>query len=352
MKTLERLEQLSNAFGPPAHEEEVRELIRTPLEGLVDRVEVDTLGNLIGYRDAGSDKTLMLDAHMDEVGFMVSHIDGDGFLRLTGLGGWDARILPSHAIEVRTRAGTRVPGVIGSKPPHILTSDERKKAHDLDDLFVDIGVSSREEAHELGVRVGDPAVISYPFRSTDRDIAFGKAFDDRAGCAIALTVLDAVQGSEIPWNLAVNFATSEEVGLRGAKTAAFHIAPTWALALETTVAADVPGVSEAKQPTRLGAGPAITVADKSAIVPPVMVRALETLAEQQELPYQLKAPAYGGTNAGAISLSRGGVAAAVLNVPCRYIHAPVSLLKPSELEQTARLARAFVLEGRGLLTRA
>jgi endoglucanase len=339
------LEQLSNAFGPPGFEEEVRDLIAETVRPVVDHLEFDPLGNLIAWRYGDGEATLMLDAHTDEVGFMISHIDSRGFMRLAPLGGWDARILASHAVTIKTRDGTRYRGVIGSTPPHILGNEERSQAHKLEDLFVDVGARSADEVKEWGIRVGDPAVISYPFERAAAETVIGKAFDDRAGCAVAIRVLQELADTTLPVTLAVNFATSEEVGLRGAQTAAYRIAPTWALALEGTVAADVPGVAEAKQPTALGAGPAISVADKSVIVPRSIVQTLEELAEEASISYQYKTPSYGKTDAGAIAQSRGGVPSGVLSVPCRYIHAPLSVMRLEDFAQSVRLATAFVEHG-------
>lgn len=342
MDSMELIRKLSSAFGPPGFEHEVRAVLTSLVKPLVDEVRVDALGNLIAVRNGTSPKKVMLDAHMDEVGFMVSHIDERGFLRLAPLGGWDARILPSHAITVQTRKGTKLRGIIGSAPPHILTDEDRKKPFHLEDLFVDVGAASREEAHALGLRVGDPAVIEYPFQQVNANTLTGKAFDDRAGCAVAVKVLHALQHQTPSWTVVACFVVREEVGLRGAQTAAYQVQPDVALALEGTVAADVPGVAAHKQPTALGKGPAISVADHSFVVPREIVVLLEELAQANNVPFQHKTPPYGSTDAGAIHQSRKGVACGVLSVPCRYIHAPISMLRLPDFEGTVQLATAFV----------
>jgi len=342
MDSMELIKKLSNAFGPSGFEHEVRSALSALVKPLVDELRVDALGNLIAVRQGKSQKKVMLDAHMDEVGFMVSHVDEDGFLRLAPLGGWDARILPSHAITVQTRAGAKLRGIIGSAPPHILTDEDRKKPIHLEDLFVDVGAASSEEAHALGLRVGDPAVIEYPFQQVNANTITGKAFDDRAGCAVAVKVLQALQHETPAWTIVASFVVREEVGLRGAQTAAYQVQPDVALALEGTVAADVPGVSPHKQPTALGKGPAISVADHSFVVPREMVMFLEELAQAQGIPCQLKTPPYGSTDAGAIHQSRKGVLCGVLSVPCRYIHAPISMLRLDDFEGAVKLATAFV----------
>ncbi len=340
MELLERLRELSDAFGVAGHEEEVRELIRGMAAPHVDGCEVDPLGNLICSRGEGP--VVMLDAHMDEVGFLVRWIEVDGFLRLSPVGGWDERVPLGHRITIRTRTGRKILGVIGAAPPHILSQEERKKAVPIEDLFVDVGARDREEAEDMGVRIGDPATIHYPFAVIKGGYVTGKAFDDRAGCAVALEVLERTAKEELPFKLVVNFAVCEEVGLRGAKAAAFRIGPRVALALEGTIGADIPGVPEAKQPVRLGRGPAITVADRSLIVPRRMVEFLERVAEEEGIPYQYKLPIYGGTDAGAIHLERGGIMAGVVAVPCRYIHSPVSTLSLDDLEATVRLVVGFL----------
>ena len=341
-ETIELLRELSQAFGVAGFEDEVRGIVQRAVEPYVDEMRVDALGNLIAARKGESDAVLMLDAHMDEIGFMVSYIEEDGFLRFTTLGGWDARILPSHAMTIRTETGQTVKGVIGTPPPHILKPEDRKNPYKIEDLFVDIGVSSADEVAELGIRIGSPAVIAYPFESLNETFVMGKAFDDRAGCAVLIETLRALEDEQLGVTLAANFAVCEEVGLRGARTAAYQIEPDLALALEGTVGADVPGIPGARQPTALGKGPAITVADRSLIVPPKLVKFLSRLAEDEGVPYQLKVPPFGATDAGAIQQARGGALAGVLSVPCRYIHSPFSLMRLDDFENTVKLATAFV----------
>ncbi len=347
MKPAERLQVLSDAFGVAGFEDEVRGVIEEMVRPLVDECLVDPLGNLICTRGEGP--TVMLDAHMDEVGFLVRWIESDGFVRLSALGGWDERVLPGHRVTFLTRQGERVEGVLGATPPHILSPEERKKAVPLDDLAVDVGAEDREEAEGWGLRVGIPGTIHYPFRALQGDYVTGKAFDDRAGCVVAIEALSRLQGERLPYTVALNFAVCEEAGLRGARTAAWRLSPDLALALEGTIGADVPGVPEAKQPVRLGKGPALTVADRSIVVRPRMVQFLEQLADEEEVAYQYKLPAYGGTDAGAIHLARGGVLAGVISVPCRYIHSPVSVLRLSDLESTIMLVTAFLRKAGGLL---
>ncbi|HQM38145.1 MAG: M42 family metallopeptidase [Candidatus Bipolaricaulis anaerobius] len=347
MNLEQKLQKLSDAFGVAGFEDEVREVLHGMVSPYVESCETDPLGNLTCSR--GSGDAVMLDAHMDEVGFMVKWIEKDGFLRLTALGGWDDRILMAHRLTILTRSGEKVHGVIGSTPPHIQSDGDRDKVVPLDDLFVDIGARSRDEAEAFGVHIGDPATIHYPFLRLQEGYVTGKAFDDRAGCLVAAEALRILAKEKLPYKLVVNFAVHEEGGLRGAKAAAYRIAPKLALALEGTIGADMPGVPEAKQPVRLGHGPAITLADRSITVKPKLARFLEKIADENGIGYQYKLPAYGSTDAGAIHLERGGILTGVVSVPCRYIHSPVSTLYLSDLEATLDLVVAFLRRAGELL---
>ncbi|MBI5879463.1 MAG: M42 family metallopeptidase [Chloroflexi bacterium] len=335
------LEKLCNVPGIPGFEDEVRETIIELVTPLVEDVKVDTLGNVIATRHGRSNFKLMLDAHMDEIGFMVQHIDGDGFIRFTPIGGWDPRLLPSHALTIITRERRRIEGVIGTKPPHILKPAEREKVIQIEEMFLDIGVTSRQAVLDLGVRVGDPMVIMYPARRIGNDTIMAKALDDRAGCAVVIRTLEALHVKTIDATIIAAFVIAEERGLIGARAASFSIAPDMAIALEGTVAADSPGIPPQGQPTVQGQGPAITVADGGFVVPRKMVIALEQAAEANGIPYQTKVPPYGGTDASAIHTSRGGVLTGVVSVPCRYIHSPFSTCRLSDFDNTWKLLAAF-----------
>jgi putative aminopeptidase FrvX len=339
---VELLRDLSDRFGVAGFEDEVRERLEELVRPHVDEVRVDPLGNLIAERRGNGGPRLMLDAHMDEIGFMVSYVEEGGWVRIVQLGGWDERIVAAHALTILADGGRRVRGIVGTLPPHVLTKADREKPLTLEDAFVDVGAESRAEVEDLGIRVGSPAVIAYPFeRLNDRAVA-GKALDDRAGCTVLVKTLEVLAGEPLDVTLFANFAVSEELGLRGARTAAAQIEPDVALALEGTVAADVPGIAPARQPTRLGGGPAITVMDQTIVVSPVVVRALTELADAEGIPHQYKLPGVGGTDAGAIQASGRGVLAGVVSVPCRYIHSPFSVLRLDDLERTVELTVAFV----------
>lgn len=349
MNHFEIVERLSNAFGPPGFEGEVREVISELVEPLVDELYTDTLGNLIAIKRGASERALMLDAHMDEIGFMISFVEDGGFLRFTPLGGWDARIIPSHRMTVRADDGALIDGVVGTLPPHLLSPEDRNRAHKIEDLFLDIGASSAEEVAALGIHIGSPAVIGYPFQRLQGDMVAGKALDDRAGCAVAIATLAALAGETPPLTLAAAFTVQEERGLIGAGTAAYQLEPALALVLEGTIGADMPGVSAQRQVTRLGMGPAITVADGSQIVQPELVRFLTQTADELEISWHYKLPAFGGTDGGIIQRSRGGVRSATVSIPCRYIHSPFSVMRMSDFEHTVALTTAFARRAGELL---
>jgi tetrahedral aminopeptidase len=346
---VEVLEQLSNAFGPSTHEDDVRDLVVDMAKPLTDELRVDRLGNVITTRRGRRDDVLLLDAHMDEVGFLVSFIEDSGFLRLMPLGGWDARVLPAHALNVKANDGTIVRGIVGTLPPHITGGTDRSKAFELDDLFVDVGATSRADVEALGIDIGSPVVPGYPFERLNDDLVIGKAFDDRAGCTVALAALDALQGAELDMTLVVAFTGSEELGLRGARTVANQVEPAVALALEGTTAVDVPGVSGARKLASMGKGPTVTIADRSVVASRAVVQLLEDVATKNDFAYQRKLPGGGGTDAAAIQPVGQGVLVGVVSVPCRYIHAPLSMLRPSDLQAAIDLTTAFAREAASLL---
>jgi putative aminopeptidase FrvX len=338
MNHFELLKELSGRFGVSGFEEEVRDWISKTIRDFVDEVEIDTLGNLMARVNPGRDFTVMLDAHMDEIGLMVSYLEEGGVMRFATIGGWDPRILPAQQVEIRSRDGKKHRGVIGASPPHIQTAEEQKQVLRVEDLFVDIGLRSKEELIALGIGPGCPGNISYPFHRVGTDRVMGKALDDRAGCAVLIRCLESFFKNRPDFTLVANFAVCEEVGLRGATTAARQIQPDVAFVIEGTVAADTPGIPAHKCPTRLGQGPAITVADKSILVSPSLLAWIEEVAGDLKIPWQHKVPLTGSTDAGVIHLTGKGILTGIISVPCRYIHSPGSILDLNDFEQTIALA--------------
>ncbi len=211
MQPIDLLRELSDAFGVSGFEDEVREIIRARIAPFVDTVDVDALGNLVAVRKGKDDRVLMLDAHMDEVGFIVKWVDDKGYVRFAPLGGWDERIVGGHRVVLRTRDGRKRIGVIGSAPPHILSADERAKPIPMDKMFVDVGATSRQEASDLGVEIGDPFTIHYPFSEIADGYVTGKALDDRAGCAVLIDTARRLEKTKLPMTTAFTFVFGEEL---------------------------------------------------------------------------------------------------------------------------------------------
>ena len=333
------LRRLSEAFGPPGQEGIVRDIIRREITPHVDRVWTDALGNLLWEKKAIGDSgtRVFLAAHMDEVALMITVIEKSGFLRFKPMGGLDQRVLVSKAVAIGTSA---VPGVIGAKPIHLLEAAERKQAFQLRDLYIDIGATCKEEAEQL-VTLGDGAVFATPFAPLSDSNRFkGKAFDNRVGCGALVELLK----SQYPVNLIGAFTVQEEVGLRGARVAAYGFEADYALVLETTTAADVPRSEAHQQSTSLGEGPALTVVDGTVIAHKPLVNQLVALAEIRNYLYQLRRTTSGGTDAGVIQLTQCGIPTAVISVPCRYIHSPVGIFDHGDYEGLIKLVQAFLEE--------
>jgi putative aminopeptidase FrvX len=329
------LERLSNARGVSGNETEVRELIIDAVRDRVDEYRVDSIGNLIVLKRASAPAKrrgalqVMLAAHMDEVGLQIAHVENDGRLRFEKVGSVDDRVLPSKIFLI---GDDKVPGVIGVKPVHKSTPGETEKAIKSEDLMLDIGAKSKDEALEA-VKLGDYATFATDFTLFGDGLVRGKALDDRTGCALLVDLL----AGEYPFDLYGVFTVQEEVGTRGARVVAYTIEPDLAFVLESTVCDDLPKEKDVSPTTRLGSGPAITVADNSLIADKRLVRLLTGTARENRIPLQIKQPLIGGTDAGRLQLTREGVPSIVLSVPTRYIHSPVGLLSLHDYEYTLQL---------------
>jgi len=339
-------EELSTLIGVSGHEDDVSNFILSLIEkeNLADKAWIDPLGNVLAIKKGTNGKDrILLDAHTDEIGFMVSHIEKNGFLRFVPVGGWDIRILLGQSVVIRSKAGELFHGIIGSKPPHLTTVNDRKKIVDIPEMYIDIGMNSIEEVTNNNIVIGTTGTLFSPFVDFPNNMVRGKAFDDRTGCNVLIQILRLLkENSSFEDTVLFNFAVQEEIGGRGSITGAFKLEPTIALAIENTTAADVPGIREAEIPVYIGKGPAITVADRSMISSPKVNERLVKNAELDKIPYQFKKPMYGGTDAGKIHISREGVPSSVVSVPCRYIHSPTSLLKLEDILNTVHFIDAFI----------
>jgi putative aminopeptidase FrvX len=329
------LEKLSNACGVTGREEEVRNLLIKLMKPYVDEIVVDRLENVIATKKGKASKPkIMLAAHMDEVGLMVKTVTKDGFLQFAKMGGIDDRILLAQKVTVHTQKGM-LQGIIGSKPPHIQKEEERKKIVTYDNLFIDIGAENRKDAAKMGVKVGDAVSFDVKYAKIGKDVVTGKAFDDRAGCAVMIEALKQLKSTEC--TVCAVGTVQEEVGLRGATTATFGVDPDIGIALDVTIAGDVPGVSEFDTSLKMGKGPVLTVADSGLITHPKVLRLLLGVAEENKMAYQLETGLPGTTDAARMSLSRQGVPSGTVSIATRYIHSPVGMLSLKDIENCAKL---------------
>lgn len=341
MSLSENLEKLSNASGVVGREEEVRNLMFKLMKSYADEVHVDKLENVIAVRKGKrSTPKVMLAAHMDEIGLMVKTINKEGFLQFAKMGGIDDRILLAQKVVVQSSKGP-VHGIIGSKPPHIQKEEERKKIVTFDELFIDIGAESKEAVAKMGIRVGDPVVFDEKYMSISKNTVIGKAFDNRIGCAIMIETLKIIKEKDC--SVFAVGTVQEEVGLRGAATAAFGVDPDVGIALDVTVAGDVPGVREFDSSVKMGKGPVLTVTDSGLITHPKVLRLLLDTAEENKIAYQLETGVIGATDAARISLTRQGVPSGIVSVPARYIHSPIGMINLKDAEDSAKLAAAAIL---------
>lgn len=343
--TFSLLENLSNAKSPSGFEDETLAVAR---HFLGDRfhVEEDSLRNLYIYRavHSGQKPVLMLDAHGDEVGFMIHSITPFGTLRFVGLGGWSLGTLPGSKVLVRNADGAWVPGVIAAKPPHFLSKEERAKNQmaEISQLVIDIGARSEEEAvRDFHIRIGEPAVADVHYaRDTEHDLCFGKAFDCRIGCTALLSVLEALGDKDLPVDVVGVLSSQEEVGERGCKVAVNRVEPDIAIVFEGCPADDTFGEAYAMQ-TRLKNGPMLRFMDVSVICNPRFQRAALDLAAARGIPVQASVREGGGNNAAVIQAQLKGAPAIVMGVPVRYIHAPLGIASGADLEATIQLALAI-----------
>jgi len=338
------LKELSEAFGVSGHEGAVGKMILDEIQNRIDEHRVDALGNLIALkRGSGQDqRKVMVTAHMDEVGLMIVYIERDGSLRFRPVGGIDARVLLAKKVLI---GDNQVPGVIGVKPVHLLDQKARNQVMRVEEMSIDIGASSKDEAEKL-VKLGDYAMFDVSFGELGGDlhVVKGKAFDDRAGCAVLAELLR----ESYAFDLYAVFTVQEEVGLRGAQVAAYSVAPDIALAIEGTICDDLPKKKDVSPTTTLGEGPAITTMDRSVIADRRLVALLVASAKKNGIPYQFKQPGIGGTDAGTIHMAREGIPSAVVAVPARYIHSPVSVLSLNDFDSTVRLMRAALAQVQNL----
>jgi endoglucanase len=334
-QTQQLLQELTEAHGVPGYEVEIRTLVRNYLEPL-GSIEHDSLGSVI-CRKGEDGPRVMLAGHMDEIGFMVSYITDEGFLKFQPLGGWWDQVLLAQQVIVKTHKGD-MRGVIGAKPPHILPPDERTKIVEKRDMYVDIGATSKEEVEEVGVRLGDPIVPAMGFHVLANGKAYmSKAFDDRVGVALMIDCLKHFAKAKHPNTIYGVGTVMEEVGTRGAETSVKVIDPQVAIVLEVDICGDLPGIKPEQSAVKLGAGPSMSLLD-ARMIPNLKLRDLVfDTARELEIPLQLTAMPGGATDGFKIHLHGTGVPTVVLGVPARHIHSHASIIHRDDYDRALRL---------------
>lgn len=320
------LKMVTQVFGVSGNEEEIREVIINEVKKHVDEIKVDAMGNLIAVKK-GKKKKIMLAAHMDEIGIIATFIDDKGYIRFSNIGG------VSHftALGQRVRFKNGTVGTVGAEEKL-----EDLKGLKLSKMYIDIGCKSREETEKL-VRVGDTANFVGEF-TVQNGCAISKALDDRSGCAVLIELIKALPKTDNELYFA--FTTQEEVGLRGAKTAAFGIMPDCAIAIDVTLTGDTPESNNRE--VKLGGGPAIKIKDNSYIAHPAIRRSLEDLASANGIPYTLELLDRGGSDPGAIQTTGLGVPCGGISIPCRGVHSPAEMVNLEDLENCVKLASLFI----------
>lgn len=334
------LKRLADASGPPGAEGEIRAIIREELAGCGE-ISYDGLGSIVvEKRGTSTGPRIYLDAHMDEVGFVVRHLREDGFLRFLPLGGWWDHVLLAQRVVVKTKRGD-VPGIIGAKPVHFLSAEERKKLVAHKGMFIDIGARSDEEARSLGVEVGDPIVPLASFMPLGNpDYVSAKALDDRVGVALMIETLRGL--SAHPNDVVGVGVVQEEVGIRGAKTASEVARPDVGVILEGTPADDIPGILPEERQAALGGGPQIRLLDPTAISSRRLVELVLEVAREIDVAVQLAVRSGGGTDAGPVHVFGRGVPTVVIGVPTRYIHTHANVIYMPDYDHARKLLQALV----------
>lgn len=330
------IKELSLLCGTSGRETKIREYIIDKIDGKCDWNE-DALGNIIAFKKGAKTPAhkVMLDAHMDEVGVIVTFITSDGMLKFSPVGGIDTKVLLARQIIFDN--GTL--GVVGIKPIHLSKGEEKTKIPDADSLYIDIGASSKENAEKL-VKIGDTGVFLSDFVEFGEKKIKGKALDDRVGCAVLLDMIN----SDLEYDAYFSFSVQEEIGLRGATASAYAIAPEYAIVLETTTAADLIDVPEHKKVCILGNGAAVSFMDRSTLYNKELFDTAFRTAGKNGIKIQPKTVIAGGNNAGAIHKARAGIKTITINTPCRYLHSPSCVCDKNDIESVRQLAEALLTE--------
>ena len=338
--SLDFLREMMELPSPSGYEQPVQRVVRKRMKEFADEVTSDVHGNVIGSVNPKAKLRVMLAGHADEIGLMITHIDNEGFLYFAAVGGVDATLLPGLRVEIHAGGG-RVVGVIGKKPIHMMDAKDRERAPKIQNLWIDIGAKDKKDADKV-VAVGDVATVVSNFEILRNDIALSRGFDDRIGAFIVTEALAAVAKKKPKVAVFAVSTVQEELGLRGARTAAFSVDPHAGIAVDVGFASDYPG-GDKKQNGKvdLGDGP---ILHKGPNINPVLGEHLLKVARKKRIPWQMQAePRATGTDANAMQVNRGGVAAALVSVPNRYMHTPVELVSLKDVENTVKLLAEALL---------
>jgi endoglucanase len=324
--------------SPSGYEGPLQETVRSYVAPFADEVKTDVHGNVMAVRNPKAPRRVMLAGHCDQIGLIVQYIDSDGFLYIQSIGGWDPQILVGQRMTVWADGGP-VAGVIGKKPIHLLTEEERKQVPKFKDLWLDIGAKNKEEA-EKAVRVGDPVTVELAYRELRNDRAVSSAMDDKCGMWVVMEALRRIDAAKLGWAVYAVSTVQEEVGLRGARTSAFGIDPHVGVAVDVTHATDCPTIEKKEEgDIALGKGPVI---ERGPNMNPKVVRRLFEIAKAHEIPVQVSASGKAtGTDANSIQVSRAGVATGLVSIPNRYMHSPVEMISLEDIDQAANLLARF-----------
>lgn len=341
---LKMLKALTDAKGIPGNEREVREVFRSYIEPVSDTFELDGLGSAIAAKvgDAEGPK-VMIAGHLDEVGFMVTRIDDKGFIRFQTVGGWVSQVMLAQKVTIVTRSGEEIVGVIGSKPPHVISAAERQKAFPIKDMFIDVGAVDKEEVESFGIRPGDMIVPSFDFTVMKNEkFLLAKAWDNRIGLAIAIEVLKNLQKEKHPNTVYGVGTVQEEVGTRGARTSAHFIQPDIGFGVDVGIAGDTPGVTPTEATSKMGKGPQIILYDATMVAHAGLRNFVTDVADELGIPYQFEAIPMGGTDSGPIHLTGDGVPSLSITIATRYIHSHSSMLHRDDFENAVKLITEVV----------
>jgi endoglucanase len=331
------LKQLTEASGISGNEKEVRDFIISEIKDYVDSYKIDRIGNIIAYKKGKENSNkLMVTAHMDEVGLLVKEIDGMGLIKFMTVGGIDKRILVSKPVLIGKE---KIAGVIGAKPIHLQKKEERTKALEFDELYIDIGSNSKEETERL-VSIGDYVSFSSDYIEFGEGMIKAKALDNRVGCSLLINLIKEIKDTSF---YAV-FTVMEEVGLVGSGPAAYEVDPDISLVLEGTICYDMPKLDTHMIPTFINGGPAISLIDRTTVFNSKFREAIVDIAEKNNIPYQYRKTSMGGNDSGKVHTTKNGSITTTISVPCRYIHSPTSVMSKSDYDNTYKLLKAILVE--------